>query len=110
ASALTECLLDLALQRNLGGFQQALKRTLEQFNLYAWAVIFPPSSGVGGRPLFMAHGVRPANSPLLTRAAKDGFESVFPAQGFEARQLQELAKEISPGPTSRCQILRIKRD
>lgn len=109
-SALNECLLDLALQRNLPGFQQALSRTFEQFGLSAWAVIFPPSSVVGSRPVFMAHGIRSANSPLLTEASKNGLESVFPAQGIELPQLNALAREISPDAASVCRVLRTKRD
>ena len=110
ASALTECLLDLALQRNIAGFQQALKRTFGQFGLSAWAVIFPATSAIGSRPVFMADGVRPANSPLLTLAAKNGLESVFPPQGFEPEQLGALAREISPDPRSTIRVLRTKRD
>jgi DNA-binding CsgD family transcriptional regulator len=110
ASALTECLLDLALQRNLAGFQQALKRTFDEFGLSAWAVIFPSGAAVGIRPLFIGHGVQAANSPLLVRASKEGLESVFPSQGIETQQLSALAREISPDTASRYHVLRAKRD
>jgi len=108
--ALNECLLDLALQRNLGDFQQALKRTLEQFDLSAWAMVFPPTPGVDGRPVFMAHGIKTRGSPLLTLAAKQGFDAVLPAQGASTRALTALAREISPEPSHHCQVLRTRRD
>ncbi len=110
ASALTECLLDLALQRNLAGFQQSLKRTFEQADLSAWAVIFPANSVVGSRPMFMGNGIRSDNSPLLALASKNGLESVIPAQGLASPQLDRLAREISPDTGSRCQILRTRRE
>lgn len=111
ASALTECLLNLALQRNLAGLQQALKRTFEEFSLPAWAVIFLPGVGaVGSRPVFMGHGVRPDNSPVLRLATKNGLESVFPLQGIPDQQLSVLAQEIAPDSTHSCRILCTKRD
>ena len=62
---LHERLLEVALQRNLVGFEQALKRTLALFQLNGWACIFPPSLQAGGRAMFVGHGIRPANSKLL---------------------------------------------
>ncbi len=109
-SALNECLLDLALQRNLAGFQQGLRRTLDQFGLSAWAVIFPPTAAVDGRPVFMANGIRSAASPLLALASKEGFDKIYPAQGPAPRVLTTLAREISPNPTERCRLLRVPRD
>ncbi len=109
-SALNECLLDLALQRNLGGFQQCLKRTMEQFGLSAWAVVFPRGSVVGGRPVFMAHGIESRQSPLLVQASKEGIESIFPPQGVETRVLTTLAREMDPAPGSRFRILRVRRE
>ncbi len=108
--ALTECLLDLALQRNIAGFQQALIRTMEQFGVSAWAVIFPPTSAIDGRPVFMAHGIKSAGSPLLALASKQGFDTVVPPQGASPRLLTTLAREISPEPNNRCHVLRSKRD
>jgi len=110
ASTLTECLLNLALQRNLAGLQQALQRTFEQFGLSAWAVILPPSSVAGSRPVFMAHGVRGDNSSLLRLASKNGLESVFSSQGIPAQQLNTLAQEITPDARSSYRILRAKRE
>lgn len=110
APALNECLLDLALQRNLAGFQLGLRRTLEQFGLSAWAVIFPPTSAVDGRPVFMAHRVRSTNSPLLAQASKEGFDAIYPSQGPAARVLSSLAREMAPNPADRCRLLRMKRD
>lgn len=109
-SALNECLLDLALQRNLAGFQQGLRRTLEHFGLSAWAVIFPPTTAVDGRPVFMAHRIRTAGSPLLALASKEGFDKIYPSQGSAARVLTTLAREISPNPSERCRLLRVPRD
>jgi DNA-binding CsgD family transcriptional regulator len=109
ASALNESLLDLALQRNLAGFQQALKRTLEQAGLTAWAIIFPPTNVVGSRPLFMAQGIQSQTSPMLTTASKEGLEAIFPSTGFEAQRLSVFAREVSPDD-SRYRILRLKRD
>lgn len=110
ASALNECLLELALQRNLAGFQQSLKKTMDLFALSGWAVIFPATPGPGSRPVFMAHGIRAANSPLLTLAAKDGIEAIIPAQGMDGTFLATLARQISPLPNSSCRVLRTKRD
>ena len=108
--ALTERLLDLALQRSLAGFQQALKRTLDQFGLSGWAVIFPPTTAVDGRPVFIAHGIKSAGSPLLAAASKQGLEAIFPTQGATARIITTLAREISPDPSHRCRVLRTKRE
>jgi DNA-binding CsgD family transcriptional regulator len=110
ASALNECLLDLALQRSLAGFQQALKRTLEQSGLTAWAIIFPPTNVVGSRSVFMAHGIRSEGSPMLASASKNGLESIFPAEGFEAQRLSTFSREITPAAGARYRILRLKRE
>lgn len=107
---LNECLLGLAMQRNLAGFQAGLKRTLEQFGLSAWAVVFPPGNVVGGRPVFMAHGIDSRASPMLTRAAAEGIEAIFPVQGVDVRTLTQLAREMSPSSSSRFRILRVKRE
>lgn len=109
-AALNEYLLDLALQRNLAGFQQSLKRTLEQFGLAAWAVIFPPTAAPGSRPVFMAHGVRAAESPLLTLAAKEGMDAIIPAAGLDRKILTSLAGQIAPQPGCICRILTGKRE
>jgi DNA-binding CsgD family transcriptional regulator len=109
-AALNECLLDLALQRNLPGFQQALKRTLDLFGLSAWAVVLPPTSALDGRPVFMAQGIKSEQSPLLTLATKQGLDAVFPPQGAPARIITTLAREMSPESTSRCRVLRSRRD
>jgi DNA-binding CsgD family transcriptional regulator len=110
ASALNECLLDLALQRSLPGFQQSLKRLFDQFGLAAWAVVFPPAQVVGSRPVFMAHGIRADRSPMLAAASRMGLESLFPAEGIQVEQLAALAREITPHSNSRFRILRTKRE
>lgn len=109
-SALNECLLDLALQRNLAGFQQCLKRTMEQFGLSAWAIVFPPGAMVGGRPVFMAHGIESRRSVLLAKAQKEGIEAIFPAEGIDVQVLAMLAHEMTPTPSHRFRILRARRD
>ncbi|WP_202795999.1 helix-turn-helix domain-containing protein [Opitutus terrae] len=83
---------------------------MEQFALSGWAVIFPPTPTPGSRPVFMAHGIRPESSPLLTLAAKNGIEAIIPPQGFDGPFLATLARQISPLPSSRCRVLRNKRD
>lgn len=110
ASVLVERLLDLALQRNFSGFQQSLKQSLTYFELSAWAVVFPASAEIGGRPVLMAHGIRSNNSALLNLASKEGLETVFPRQGPETKILSILARDMSPEPNSRCQVLRAKPD
>lgn len=110
APDLNECLLDLALQRSIAGFQQALKRTLELFGLSAWAIIFPPTVGIGGRPVLMAHGIASTKSPLLAQAAHSGLESIFPANGIDDRFLARFAQEVSPELGSRLRIFRAKRE
>lgn len=108
--ALNECLLELALQRSMAGFQQSLVRTLDQFGLAGWAMVFPPTVAVDGQPVFIGHGIRSGGGPLLALASKQGFEAVLPAEGASPRVLTALAREISPDPSHRCQILRAKRD
>src|SRR3954463_6204726 len=107
---LNEQLLDLALQRDLPGFQEAAKRTLGLFELSAWAVIFPPTSGVDGRPVFLGHALKAARGPMLTLAAKKGLDAIFPPQGAAPRMLATLAEEISPDSGHRCRILRGRRE
>jgi len=109
-SALNECLLELALQRSLAGFQQSLKRTLDQFSLSAWAVVFPAGTAIGARPVFMGHGVRSTASSLLSLASKQGLETIFPPQGVGPQLLARFADELNPAPGSRCRILRSKRE
>lgn len=108
--SLHERMLEVALQRNLAGFEQALKRTLVLFGLSGWACIFPPSFQAGGRPLFVGHGVKPDNSPLLAKAFQQGLETVFLDKSTGTQLLTALAREISPDPASQCRILRINRD
>jgi len=106
---LHERLLEVALQRNLVGFEQAMKKTLALFQLSAWACIFPPSLQAGGRPLFVGHGVQAQNSRLLAKAFKAGTEAVFLDPDAGAALLTKLAQEISPDRSSRCRILRVSR-
>lgn len=108
-AVLTESLLELALQRNIAGFQRVAQQTLGLFGLSAWAAIFP-TSGVDGRPVFMGHGLKSNRGPMLTLAAREGIEAIYPPQGPSARALTALAQEISPGAAHRCQILRGRRE
>src|SRR6185503_6295533 len=110
AAVLIERLLDLALQRTLPGFQHSLKHTLAYFELTAWAVVFPPSLEIGGRPVFIAHGIKSGNSALLTAAAKQGLDALFPREGPSERMLSTLAREMNPEPNSRCHIVRSKQE
>jgi DNA-binding CsgD family transcriptional regulator len=107
---LIERLLDLALQRTLPGFQQTLRETLNVFDLKAWAVVFPPSGEIGGRPVFMAQGIRSADSPLLAAASRNGLDTLFPPQGPEEKMLGALAREMTPPESSRCHVLRTKSE
>jgi DNA-binding CsgD family transcriptional regulator len=109
-AVLHEYLLDVALQRTISGFQESAKRTLTLFGLSGWAIIFPSSSGVDGRPVFMGYGLKPGRGPLLTQAAKQGIETIYPPEGPSPRTLAALAQEISPQPGHRCQIIRSRRD
>lgn len=109
-SAINECLLDLALQRSVGGFQQALKRTMELFELSAWAVVFPAGAVVGARPVLMAHGIRSTESPLLALASKNGLESILPPTGIDERFLSSFVREIIPAPGSHVRVLRDRRE
>lgn len=107
--ALSERLLDLALQRTLPGFEQALKRTLDMPGLHAWACVFPPSFQAGGRPLFIAHGIRPG-SALLEQASKQGLESLYNRPEGVDRMLAALAAEIAPESSTRWRVLRVTRE
>lgn len=104
-----DCLLDLALQRSLTGFEEALKQMMALFQLTAWACIFPPSLQAGGRPLFIANGVK-TDGNLLTRASRDGLASL----GFENQTddtlIETFAGELAPDPSTRWRILRLTRD
>ncbi|MBI4659568.1 MAG: hypothetical protein HY735_12075, partial [Verrucomicrobia bacterium] len=104
-----DCLLDLALQRSLTGFEEALKQMMALFQLTAWACIFPPSLQAGGRPLFIANGVK-TDGNLLTRASHDGLASL----GFENQTddtlIETFAGELAPDPSTRWRILRLTRD
>lgn len=110
ASDLNECLLELALQRNLNGFQQSLKRTFAQLDLNAWAAVFPPSQAVEGRPILLGHGIRPENSPLLSLATRHGLETIFPNGRMEAPQLTRFAREMNPEPNGRFRIFQNRRE
>ena len=102
-------LLEVALQRNLVGFEQAMKKTLGLFGLSGWACIFPPSLQAGGRALFVGHGVQTETSRLLIKAFKTGTEDAFLHAETGAPLLAKLAQEIAPSRTCRCRILRIAR-
>jgi DNA-binding CsgD family transcriptional regulator len=106
---LHERLLEVALQRSLGGFEQAMKRTLALFQLNGWACIFPPSIQSGGRALFVGHAVKPANSPRLARIFQEGREAVFLDPEAGTSLLSAVAREIAPVDGSRCRILRVTR-
>jgi len=108
--ALQERMLEVALQRSLPGFEQGLKRTLDLFQLNAWACLFPPSFQAGGRPLFVAHGIRAdANAPLAS-AARQGLETLFAGKPDNPAVLATLAREMTPQPGCRCRVLRINRE
>jgi DNA-binding CsgD family transcriptional regulator len=102
-------LLEVALQRNLAGFEQAMKKTLGLFGLSGWACIFPPSLQAGGRAMFVGHGVEAQNSRLLIKAFKTGAEAAFLHAETGAPLLAKLAQELAPSRSSRCRILRISR-
>ena len=102
-------LLEVALQRNLVGFEQAMKKTLGLFGLSGWACIFPPSLQAGGRALFVGHGVQTETSRLLIKAFKTGTEDAFLHAETGAPLLAKLAQEIAPSRSCRCRILRIAR-
>lgn len=106
---LQDRLLEVALQRNLVGFEQAMKKTLALFGLSGWVCIFPPSLQAGGRPLFVGHGVEVENSRLLTKAFRTGSEAAFLHAETGAALLGKLAQEITPSRSARCRILRITR-
>lgn len=108
--AMHERLLEVALQRNLTGFDQALRRTLVLFDLAAWACIFPPSFQADGHPLFIGHAVNANNSRTLALASQKGFGAMLADKNSEAQVLGTLARELTPDPASRCQVLRIKRE
>jgi len=104
-----ECLVELALQRSLGDFENVLKRAMELFQLTAWACVFPPSLQAGGRPLFIAHGVK-TSGELLKRASRDGLASLGFDHQADNRLLESFAGELAPQADSRWRILRLTRD
>lgn len=108
--ALHERLLEVALQRNLSGYDQALRRTVALFELNAWACIFPPSFQAEGHPLFFGHGVNANASRTLAHASRQGLGTLLVDKASEAQVLGALARELAPDPGSRCQVLRIKRE
>jgi DNA-binding CsgD family transcriptional regulator len=58
----------------------------------------------------MGHGLKSGRGPLLTRAAKEGIEAIYPPDGPSPRTLAALAQEISPEASHRCQIIRTRRE
>lgn len=104
-----ECLVELALQRSLVGFEGALKRTMALFQLTAWACVFPPSMQAGDRPLFIANGVKTDGS-LLKRASRDGIASLRLDSQADDSLLETFAYELAPQQNSRWRILRLTRD
>lgn len=104
-----ECLVELALQRTLNGFEEALKRTMAQFGLTAWACVFPASLQAGGRPLFVAHRVK-TNGELLARASREGINSLGLDAPANRGLLDAFASQLAPEPNTRWRVLRITRD
>lgn len=104
-----DCLLDLALQRTMTGFKDALNRTMSLFQLAAWACIFPPSLQAGGRPLFIAHAVK-TDGEMLSRASRDGLASLGFDNQADGRLLDAFAGELAPHPGVRWRTLRLTRD
>lgn len=104
-----DCLLDLALQRSLTGFEQVLKQTMALFQLTAWACVFPPSLQAGGRPLFIAHGIK-TDGELLRRASRDGIASLGFDNQADDTLLEAFAGELAPHPGARWRTLRLTRD
>lgn len=109
-AVLHERLLEVALQRSLAGFEQSLRRILSVFDLAAWACVFPPSFQADGHPLFVGHGVDAGRSRMLALASRQGLGPLLADKAAEARVLGTLARELTPDPASRCQVLRIKRE
>lgn len=103
-----EHLLGLALQPSLTGYEQGLKGLLELFDLAAWACLFPPSFSAGGRHLFIAHSTR-TDSPLLHRAAKDGWEKFIAESPQPAQRLNQLAADLAPAPGTRWRVIQFSR-
>lgn len=108
-TAFTECLLDLAIQRTLVGFEQGIKRAMSCFSLNAWACILPPSFDAAGRPLFVAHGIQ-TNSRMLIQASTKGFESLEIEGEKAAPNLEVFARELAPSRACRWRILRMTRE
>lgn len=109
AQQFNECLVELALQRSLSGFEEVLKRLMAQLNLTAWACVFPASLQAGGRPLFIAHSVKTTGS-LLARASRDGIGSLGLDSQPNGALLDAFASELAPHPQVRWRVLRVTRD
>lgn len=103
-----ERLLSLALQSSLGGFEQGLKSVLELFGPSGWACLFPPSFSAGGRHLFVAHNTA-ANSAMLQRAAREGWDKFIGDATQAAQRLNELAADLAPSAASRWRVIQFSR-
>ncbi len=107
---LHECFVDLALQRTLSGFEEVLKRTMNLFDLFGWACIFPASLQAGGRPLFVAHRIK-TDGELLNRASREGIGSLgLDGQGNGSAILDAFARELAPEGSGRWRVLRVTRE
>ena len=103
----TDCLLHLAYQRSLTGFEQALKKVMDNFDLSAWACLFPPSFNAGGHYLVVGHGIRQTspklNQELLLQLAQSGINS------NGAALLRQLGRELAPTPKVKNRIITLTR-
>src|SRR5690606_4047892 len=101
-------LLALALQPSWSGFEEGLKGLWDSFGLAAWACLFPPSFNAGGRHLFIAHAIR-TPTPMLQRAAREGWENFMADPTRAPQRLQELATELAPGPDFKGRVIQLNR-
>ncbi len=102
-----EGLLNLALQRDLRGFEGALKQVMGGLQLSAWACFFPPSFEAGGRPLVIAHGI---NAQADLRPLQQNLRLLEADSARSADLLKETARSMNPEVTGQSRIVRLDRE
>ncbi len=103
----TDSLLQLSYQRSLSGFEQSLKKVMENMDLSAWACLFPPSFNAGGHYLVVGRGIR-QTSPALNQQILQELAQSGPNPKREAL-LQQLGREMAPSPRVEKRIITVTR-
>ncbi len=106
--AVLELLLQASFRRDLPGFKQTLSDLMQQVEIPAWGLLFPPSVPAGGRHLLIAHAVR-ADGPCLRQLSRSDLEMLYPVTAAARQTWEQLARELAPAAYPQAQVLYIPR-